>query len=182
MNVTVPQVLERSSPVILSAAKDLAADRERPFAALRVTGNHCSNGQEPFVQIEPCLRIIIRRDIPMIIGKQIELRPVLVTDLALLRHWEHDLHIDHWMATTANAIDARESYEQEFDRLLRSPRIKLLAVQNKDSAVVGFIRINDIDLVARKATIRMLIAPEMQGQGYGTDALRTLASFCFREL
>ena len=118
----------------------------------------------------------------MIIGKQIELRPVLVTDLALLRQWEHDPHIDHWMATTANAIDARESYEQEFDRLLRTPRIKLLAVQNKDGAVVGFIRINDIDLVARKATIRMLIAPEMQGQGYGTDALRTLASFCFREL
>src|SRR5216684_8531820 len=28
----------RSSPVILSAAKDLAADRDRPFASLRVTG------------------------------------------------------------------------------------------------------------------------------------------------
>src|SRR5216683_5719135 len=28
---------ERSSPVILSAAKDLAADRDRPFASLRVT-------------------------------------------------------------------------------------------------------------------------------------------------
>src|SRR6266436_6746405 len=29
----------RSSPVILSAAKDLAADRDRPFASLRVTGS-----------------------------------------------------------------------------------------------------------------------------------------------
>src|SRR5712692_5226866 len=29
---------ERSSPVMLSAAKHLAADRDRPFAALRVTG------------------------------------------------------------------------------------------------------------------------------------------------
>src|SRR5258708_5821562 len=48
----------RSSRVILSAAKDLAADRDRPFAALRVTGGDCSNGQIQFVQIEPCLKFI----------------------------------------------------------------------------------------------------------------------------
>ena len=50
-------------PVILSAAKDLAASRDRPFAALRacpewnegVTRYHFSNGQEHFVQMEPCL-------------------------------------------------------------------------------------------------------------------------------
>src|SRR6266700_5922917 len=55
MNLTVPQAPERSSPVILSEAKDLAAGRERPFASLRVTRCDCSNGQEPFVHIEPCL-------------------------------------------------------------------------------------------------------------------------------
>src|SRR6266567_8452176 len=57
MNLTVPQAPERSSPVILSEAKDLAAGREKPFASLRVTRCGCSNGQEHFVQIEPCLRI-----------------------------------------------------------------------------------------------------------------------------
>ena len=56
MNLTVPQAPERSSPVILSAAKDLAAGRDRPFAALRVTRCYCSNGQEHFAQIEPCLK------------------------------------------------------------------------------------------------------------------------------
>jgi len=40
---------------MLSAAKHLAADRDRPFAALRVTGCDCSNRQGQFVQIEPCL-------------------------------------------------------------------------------------------------------------------------------
>jgi hypothetical protein len=57
----------RSSPVILSAAKDLSADRDRPFAeftlseanGLRVTRGDCSNGQGQFVQIEPCLKNII---------------------------------------------------------------------------------------------------------------------------
>jgi hypothetical protein len=48
----------RSGPVILSEAKDLAADRDRPFASLRVTLCDCSNCQVQFVQIEPCLSII----------------------------------------------------------------------------------------------------------------------------
>src|SRR5216684_3086578 len=55
---------ERSSPVILSAAKDLFGHRARPFAeftlsganVLRVTLCDCSNGQVQFVQIEPCLK------------------------------------------------------------------------------------------------------------------------------
>src|SRR5260370_11158498 len=34
---------ERSSPVMLSVAKHLSAERDRPFAALRVTRCDCSN-------------------------------------------------------------------------------------------------------------------------------------------
>src|SRR6266849_6602854 len=46
---------ERSSPVMLSAAKHLAADRDRPFAALRVTGCDESTCQGLCFTIEPCL-------------------------------------------------------------------------------------------------------------------------------
>src|SRR6266852_5054413 len=46
---------ERSSPVMLSAAKHLAADRDRPFAALRVTWCDESNCQGLCFTIEPCL-------------------------------------------------------------------------------------------------------------------------------
>src|SRR6266487_3749729 len=60
-------LIERSSPVILSAAKDLAAERDRPFAeftlsetnGLRMTRCDCSNGQGLFFTIEPCLICII---------------------------------------------------------------------------------------------------------------------------
>jgi len=118
----------------------------------------------------------------MIPGKYINLRPIIATDLTLLRQVEQHPNIARLLATTATALDARESIEQEFDRLLRLPRIKLLAIQTKAGAVIGFIRLNDIDVVARKATVRIMLAPDMQGQGYGTDALRCLADFCFREL
>ena len=53
---------------MLSAAKHLAAARDRPFAeftlseahVLRVTLCDCSNGQGQFVQIEPCLSCIVQ--------------------------------------------------------------------------------------------------------------------------
>src|SRR2546425_6706416 len=48
---------DSSHPVMLSAAKHLAADRDRPFASLRVTRYDCSNGQRLFFTIEPCFRI-----------------------------------------------------------------------------------------------------------------------------
>src|SRR5712692_8154198 len=44
-----------TSHVILSAAKDLCAQRVRPFAALRVTLCDGSNGQGLFFTFEPCL-------------------------------------------------------------------------------------------------------------------------------
>src|SRR5258708_15096046 len=50
---------ERSSPVMLSAAKHLAADRDGPFASLRVTWCDESNCQGLCFTIEPCLKCII---------------------------------------------------------------------------------------------------------------------------
>src|SRR6266849_3427650 len=50
---------ERSRPVMLSAAKHLAASRDRPFASLRVTWCDCSNYQGLFFTLESCLKFII---------------------------------------------------------------------------------------------------------------------------
>ncbi|MFI5272337.1 MAG: GNAT family N-acetyltransferase [Ktedonobacterales bacterium] len=118
----------------------------------------------------------------MIPGNVIDLRPVAVGDLRQLRVWEQSPQIAHWLATTASMVDARESPEQEFDRLLHSPRIKLLAIQTKAAVLTGLLRLNDVDFAQRKAQVRLFVAPEHQGRGYGSDALRTTARFCFDEL
>src|SRR6266851_6966919 len=47
---------ERSSPVMLSAAKHLSAERDRPFAALRVTRCDGSHGQGLFFKLNLALR------------------------------------------------------------------------------------------------------------------------------
>ena len=49
MNLTVPQAPERSGPITLSAAKDLARWAGRSFAALRMTDR---KGQDPDTQTD----------------------------------------------------------------------------------------------------------------------------------
>src|SRR5258708_723624 len=46
---------ERVSPVILSEAKELSAERDRPFASLRVTRWDGCNCEGLFFTTEPCL-------------------------------------------------------------------------------------------------------------------------------
>src|SRR5258706_5229815 len=53
---------ERVSPVILSAAKDLSAERDRPFASLRVTRWDSCNGEGLFFTTEPCLMYPFRSE------------------------------------------------------------------------------------------------------------------------
>jgi hypothetical protein len=50
---------DRSRFVMLSAAKHLVADHDRPFASLRVTQFDRSNCQDLFFLIEPSLRKIL---------------------------------------------------------------------------------------------------------------------------
>lgn len=134
----------------------------------------------------------------MIAGRSITLRPVAPSDLRQLRAWEQAPEVARWLTTTASALDARESPEQEYERLLRVPRVKLLAIQTaaqtaapavdtatagRDAAeLVGLLRLHDLDLIHRNAQVRLFIAPDRQGRGYGGDALRTAARFCFEEL
>src|SRR5258706_6407134 len=68
MNVTVPHrqkgsalsSLRFAQGQALSAAKDLSAERDRPFASLRVTRWDCSNCERLFFTTEPCLNKLTR--------------------------------------------------------------------------------------------------------------------------
>jgi len=53
---------------MLSVAKHLAADRDRPFASLSVTLCDWSNCQGQFVRFEPCLKDVIYQVRPVLAG------------------------------------------------------------------------------------------------------------------
>src|SRR5437868_7218266 len=94
MNLTVPQAPERFGPVILSTAKDLPADRERPFAVLRacpewnegMTWYGCSNCQAHLVHIEPCLKLI-RSHLLKVLVKRLKYESVKSFVEVVLDHW-----------------------------------------------------------------------------------------------
>jgi hypothetical protein len=50
---------ERVGPVLLSVAKELGAERDRPFAALRVTRWDGAHWEGLFLTIEPYLKKLI---------------------------------------------------------------------------------------------------------------------------
>lgn len=118
----------------------------------------------------------------MITGTRVSVRPVAAPDLRQLRAWEQAPEVARWLATTASALDARESPDQEYERLLRTPRIKLLAIQTEEYGLVGLVRLHDLDLTHRNAQVRLFVASEHQGHGYGGDALCAVVRFCFEEL
>ena len=49
-------------------------------------------------------------------------------------------------------------------------------------ALIGHVTLFGATLPARSATLAILIGPEFVGQGYGTDAVRTMVDFGFRQL
>ena len=118
----------------------------------------------------------------MITGKLVDVRPVTVSDISVLQSWEHTVDIASGLATEATMLDARERAETEYERLLRSPRIRLLAIQSKEGNVVGFMRLHDLDFVARHANLRIFVATEFQSRGFGADAIATVLRFCFAGL
>ena len=116
----------------------------------------------------------------MLSGEKCQVRAIQIADMARLREWESDPRVA-WGLGTASAFDSRESVEQEYDRLLRTPRVRLLAI-TAGGAPVGFLRLHDLDFVSRKATLRIFVAPDHQGHGYAAQALALVADYCFGEL
>lgn len=57
-----------------------------------------------------------------------------------------------------------------------------LVIDNHDGVLVGSIGLTEVDHAHRSATLAITIGEPFWGQGYGTDAVRTLTNFAFAEL
>ena len=57
-----------------------------------------------------------------------------------------------------------------------------LTIENKQGEVVGHITAFNLSMPEMIATIGILVGPEHQGKGYGTEAMRKAIRICFEEL
>jgi RimJ/RimL family protein N-acetyltransferase len=71
-----------------------------------------------------------------------------------------------------------------FEQITRNPRVKLFALRDAaDAALVGTCQLHSIDCVARAAELQIRIGDVgKRDAGMGTDAVRQLIEFGFRDL
>lgn len=115
-------------------------------------------------------------------GDRVRLRPLEDADLPDLVRWWRD---PEWAALQQLVV--RPQPEQSVEAIFRAwsantGDVGYSVVDRADGTLLGHATLYGGSLPARAATLAMLIGAEHVGRGFGTDAVRTLARYGFREL
>jgi RimJ/RimL family protein N-acetyltransferase len=124
----------------------------------------------------------------MIAGQRVRLRRIERADLPRFVEWLNDPELRDHLAAIYPVSQAQE--EQWFESILRQePTQQPFAIEahlqprTKLWTLVGTISFHSVDWRHRVAELGLFIGPkELWGKGFGTDALRALVAFAFREL
>jgi RimJ/RimL family protein N-acetyltransferase len=107
------------------------------------------------------------------------LRPATSADSATLLQWRNDARTREWARTTL--ASAQSEHEDWLTRLLADPS-RLLFVLQRERQDVASVRLDLSDVSddsgdARQAEISITVAPEVRGQGVGSQALAATAAY-----
>ncbi|MGC8874793.1 MAG: GNAT family N-acetyltransferase [Chloroflexia bacterium] len=117
----------------------------------------------------------------MLIGERVRLRAIEREDLPRCVAWLNDPEVVRYL--TLYLPLSREDEERWFEGYLQDPRRKVLAIEAETGEHIGNIGLEEIDWKNRCAELGIFIGEKDRwGQGYGTDAVRTLLRFAFEEL
>ncbi|WP_327677637.1 GNAT family N-acetyltransferase [Kitasatospora sp. NBC_00458] len=109
----------------------------------------------------------------------IALAPLDVDDAELLHAWRSDPVAAHELGYWPRPLSAlRERIERDVDDADHDAFLVLLP----DGTPVGSAALADQDMADGLATVRVLVAPEHRGHGYGGAALDALVDLAFGEL
>jgi RimJ/RimL family protein N-acetyltransferase len=90
--------------------------------------------------------------------------------------WRNNYKI--WKWCRQNDLLMKESHKEWFDKIAKDPTIKMYSIQGANG-FLGVCGLTDIDRVNQRAEFSLYIAPDYQGRGYATAALKTLLSHGF---
>ncbi len=120
---------------------------------------------------------------PVMVGERVYLRPMEADDAEVLARMdaaETDTFMWRSRMPTSpleHAHSISEAYEQQ-------PPVHLwLAVRLRDGdRLIGLVGVFDLDWVHRTGETGSVLAPDVRGQGYGTEAKHLLLEYCFDRL
>ncbi|AFC30545.1 GNAT family acetyltransferase [Paenibacillus mucilaginosus 3016] len=111
-------------------------------------------------------------------GQRVRLRPFETEDIKELQRWSND------PVSILLVGRAPQAYEQ-IERQIMSKRQKgdlLLAIENEENKLIGWVFLKDIEHEHGRAGIGILLAPEARGQGYGKEAMKAMIRIGFDQL
>ena len=120
----------------------------------------------------------------MIVGDRVRLRPVEREDLPRFVRWFNDPEVRRYLLMYLPFSLAQEErwYESLLDRLAKGDDV-LLGIETAEGVHIGNIGLHSIDWKNRCTELGITIGEkEYWGQGYGTDAIRTLLRLAFQEM
>ncbi len=116
---------------------------------------------------------------PALIGKKVYLRPAKPSDIEAGYHWMLQLDpqsMTCWPHQFETAEEAAKLYEkQEHD----PNKQKFAVVRRKDNTLVGRVSFFNLNTLNRSAELGLLIDPDEQRNGYGSEALELLYRYLF---
>jgi RimJ/RimL family protein N-acetyltransferase len=120
----------------------------------------------------------------MIFGKKVRLRPIEREDLPRFVTWFSDPEVRRHLAIYLPFSMSEEErwFEGYLDRAERKQEL-ILAIETAGGTPIGNVGLSGIDWKNRSAELGIVIGDKAcWGQGYGTDAIRTLLGLAFGEM
>jgi RimJ/RimL family protein N-acetyltransferase len=115
-------------------------------------------------------------------GERVTLRAVEPRDYLQLAQWLNDSEVMLYWGRPGNTLSVFEVERTEEAQAARGNSRKYI-IETKDGAAIGQIDYYDLDWQARSAWVSILIGdPSYWGGGFGTEAMRVLLSYLFRQL
>lgn len=111
-----------------------------------------------------------------------ELRAIERSDLPVLHAMLDDLETESRASAARPTPTSSARLEAVFDERARTKDAAVRFAVTVDGAVVGDCQVHSIDDLSRTCHLGIALLRDHWGKGYGTDAVRTLVGYAFRNL
>jgi RimJ/RimL family protein N-acetyltransferase len=113
-------------------------------------------------------------------NSKVVLREMTRADVDAMACWPRFAEPDlQWANLELLTPREREAY---FERGRSNSTRKRFVVVSPDGQIIGTVGLRNIDFFAEEATLGIIIRADEVGNGYGTDAIRSVLDYAFRTL
>lgn len=130
-------------------------------------------------------------DKPALQGKKVLLRPIQEADIPVMLEILQEEQVQWLTGSVTTRNEAKTAFSEYRKaqivqwyqtRNQQTDRLDLVIVTTHDHQVIGEIVFNEVDAVAKKANIRLLISEKAVNRGYGSEALHLFLTYGFSKL